>query len=600
MPAVACGCAPVNQWFHLTGVYDAAAKTASLYLDGTLVKTETVSFSAWDSDAAMTVGTSMVGDLDDVQVYQLPLAAADVAALLPGAGAAVSKQVGPFVPQAASDGTPAGMSNFKYDHLSLEDCEKTPPNAQKPEAHRIQEHPYSSCWTGWVTMGTYEIEEDEEKKRGKKAGNKVTKPNATRPAGILGLLGLSWEMANQWHADTLLRFRVTWVLHGYLGNAAGNAVVNAEGSGLKPQNMKLFARMTDFGIFEDGDRRTDHDELLKDLRVEFDMQLESDTSSPCRVVAGQTQQKKVREWESTNYVTFTAESNPTYQGRNQVCTIKPLITQFGPQDFTLRLWSQEIIGKRGERFGVLRHGQGRAEHTLYAPHFRCDMRVLGRSEEVDDGVPDHTGGCVNSRAHRVFTMSKSGNANFRQVIDHIEDALNQDTNKTTYPPLRPGHDWSNPEFPPNRKAVGTEQPKKIPGNWADPTSLPLTKRPSGEDNINRGFFSNIKLNVDFGEDGKAVWDKDRGTNFCKYYFREKYPFAKELTKYPPGGGLQCDEYPFAATYEGAAGRDGKGTGHYSIRAVSATHNGLHGSASGNFYADYRVNASDSFWVLIVP
>ncbi|MBN6052521.1 LamG domain-containing protein, partial [Nonomuraea sp. RK-328] len=37
---------PVDEWFHLAGVYDATTKTASLFLNGALIKAETISRGA--------------------------------------------------------------------------------------------------------------------------------------------------------------------------------------------------------------------------------------------------------------------------------------------------------------------------------------------------------------------------------------------------------------------------------------------------------------------------------------------------------------------------------------------------------------------------
>ncbi|WP_182909567.1 LamG-like jellyroll fold domain-containing protein [Microbispora sp. H13382] len=63
-------------------MYDAAAKTASLYLNGTLVKTAPVSFAPWNADTAMSLGSKVKGDLDEVQIYQRPLSAEDVAVMI--------------------------------------------------------------------------------------------------------------------------------------------------------------------------------------------------------------------------------------------------------------------------------------------------------------------------------------------------------------------------------------------------------------------------------------------------------------------------------------------------------------------------------------
>ncbi|WP_406313715.1 hypothetical protein [Streptosporangium sp. NBC_01639] len=64
---------PTGDRFHLAGAYDAAAKTATRYLNGSPIKAGPVSFSTGNADTAVTLGTSMRGGLDDARVYQRPL-----------------------------------------------------------------------------------------------------------------------------------------------------------------------------------------------------------------------------------------------------------------------------------------------------------------------------------------------------------------------------------------------------------------------------------------------------------------------------------------------------------------------------------------------
>ncbi|MEU8248919.1 NucA/NucB deoxyribonuclease domain-containing protein [Nonomuraea sp. NPDC048916] len=60
------------------------------------------------------------------------------------------------------------------------------------------------------------------------------------------------------------------------------------------------------------------------------------------------------------------------------------------------------------------------------------------------------------------------------------------------------------------------------------------------------------------------------------YFSGKYP-AQTQPDYPaPAGWMNCDEYPFATTKQGAASANG----HYSLRAVSAKQNRAQGDALG--------------------
>ncbi|WP_170223437.1 NucA/NucB deoxyribonuclease domain-containing protein [Nonomuraea turkmeniaca] len=88
-------------------------------------------------------------------------------------------------------------------------------------------------------------------------------------------------------------------------------------------------------------------------------------------------------------------------------------------------------------------------------------------------------------------------------------------------------------------------------------------------------------------------------NYCQYYFKEQYAATH-------AGALQCDEYPFASTEQGAA----LDKIHYSVRAVHTSYNENHGDALQAFYGQYRLitydpentptKVSDSpFWVKIV-
>ncbi|TDD00207.1 LamG domain-containing protein, partial [Nonomuraea diastatica] len=137
---------PVGEWFHLAGVYDATAKSAWLYLNGNLVKTSPVSFTAWNADTAMTLGAEMRGDLDDVQLYQRPLSSEDLTALVAGTSATITQPTTESTRKAA--GTAMAASSFNPDHLTLEDCYNTPTDPRHAALlARIQERVYASCTT---------------------------------------------------------------------------------------------------------------------------------------------------------------------------------------------------------------------------------------------------------------------------------------------------------------------------------------------------------------------------------------------------------------------------------------------------------------------
>lgn len=63
-----------------------------------------------------------------------------------------------------------------------------------------------------------------------------------------------------------------------------------------------------------------------------------------------------------------------------------------------------------------------------------------------------------------------------------------------------------------------------------------------------------------------------------------------LTK--PGDDYECDEFPFASTYEGG----GKGDGRFSVRYIPTEANNAHGRWLGAWYAYYRILHEDEFYI----
>nr|WP_260408668.1 DNRLRE domain-containing protein [Planomonospora venezuelensis] len=163
---------PVDEWFHLAGVYDATAKSASLYLNGTLIKTAPISFTVWNADTAMTLGSTMKGDLDEVEIYQRSLGAGDVATLLTGSVAQApptGKSSASPTPTVAPRSAAAGP-NFKYEHLSVDDCLATQMAPRFVDSYsRTQERPYSACWTAWIGYAGWQEDDDGGTKKHKPA-----------------------------------------------------------------------------------------------------------------------------------------------------------------------------------------------------------------------------------------------------------------------------------------------------------------------------------------------------------------------------------------------------------------------------------------------
>ncbi|WP_328709110.1 DNRLRE domain-containing protein [Microbispora hainanensis] len=603
---------PVGEWFHLAGVYDATAKTASLYLNGTLIKTALMTFATWNADTAITLGSKMRGDLDEVQIYQRPLSANDVADVM-GSATAPAPLVGPASPKEAAAILAATQSGaFDYERLDLQKCQVSPSETGYAEYDaRIRELPYNSCWSSYLYFQDYE--EDPDDGRMRKANSRGS---SSRTGGswwqwvgkeILDDIRdyISDEWTEPFDDDDAFRLRATWVIHGYLGDKTGNGVVNGAGSSLKPTDMKVFFRLDEFAIVDDSEGGEVKIPASKLGGVPLGVGVSTaangagtcDNDDPDDMVV-----KEVPEWNSNPDHVFMVRASTS---STVICSFAPAVliaTDEGVMH--LLLWSRKVLDQSGKAIGVLRHGSEDPYDTKWVPNFRCDRKIFGAN---DPDVEDRFGGCVNTRAKRVFVMSKSRDASFGEVIDHIEAALNP-RNRGTWPPLRPGHNWSAPSYPPTRKILGNEQDKAIPGNWAaprdDPAGKPLVRgEPGVINNQNREHFSRIPMYMDMGTPEEMQWlipaNNDRhkfSINYCKYYMPEKYPAPFREDKLPIGGPNSCDEYPFAATKQGAKFAEG----NYSVRALNHAQNVAQGNRLNTFFADFRVGEGNKFWVLIEP
>ncbi|MFF4384595.1 NucA/NucB deoxyribonuclease domain-containing protein [Kitasatospora sp. NPDC001547] len=67
-------------------------------------------------------------------------------------------------------------------------------------------------------------------------------------------------------------------------------------------------------------------------------------------------------------------------------------------------------------------------------------------------------------------------------------------------------------------------------------------------------------------------------------------------------GLQCDEYPFSSTYEGANQKDSTGNlvKRYSARLIDGKDNGDGGNLIKDVFTVNRILDTDPFYVTIVP
>ncbi|AWS41623.1 LamG-like jellyroll fold domain-containing protein [Streptosporangium sp. 'caverna'] len=588
--------APVGEWFHLAGVYDAEAKTASLYLNGVQIGTAPVGFPAWNAATVMTLGTNILGDLDETWVYQRPLSAADVTGMIASATATATLAAAPTVQKKAGPipaATQAG--GFDYQHPKLENCIASPGETGYAEYDaRIQERPYSSCWSAYLYIQHYVEEEDDN-------GNRIKK-RAFKLGSVWAALAKSVaDAAIAVQNDDTLRFRATWVAHSYLGNETGTGVVNGGVTGVKPHDMKMFTRLDEFAIVDKDGRVKVPGNKLRGLYL--DMLVEADAKDEGDCDTGDPGgPRDVSGWVTNSDENFLiqAEGSPTH---NTICSFIPQISLHanGPGNFmNIPLYSQKVFDERGKLIGILRKGSDPGENKRWVPNFRCDWRIFG---DNDPDVADRKYACVNTRAKQVFVMSESRDTDWPEVTRHIRAALNAD-NKGTFPPLRPGHDWTKPSYPPTRKILGNEQNKAIPGNWGapganNPAGAPLTRGPEVVTSAeNRLHFQRIDLHMDQGAIEENHWllanvNKPYNINTCKYYERSKYPNPDKPLVLPYRRDLSCDEYPFANSMEGAK----RAKGNYSLRVVDTTQNRLHGTQIWKFFADFRVGEGNKFWVL---
>jgi hypothetical protein len=88
----------------------------------------------------------------------------------------------------------------------------------------------------------------------------------------------------------------------------------------------------------------------------------------------------------------------------------------------------------------------------------------------------------------------------------------------------------------------------------------------------------------------ALYTANRSTAVatCKKYFGANYT----------NGGMQCDEYPFASTYQGASTVSGQWW--YSVLPVPGAQNGYAGTNLGAWLTANRILSGDSYWVEVAP
>ncbi|HEX4814955.1 MAG TPA: LamG-like jellyroll fold domain-containing protein [Nonomuraea sp.] len=180
------------------------------------------------------------------------------------------------------------------------------------------------------------------------------------------------------------------------------------------------------------------------------------------------------------------------------------------------------------------------EHFVTEPEVMCD---------TSPRYTDHRGGCVLGRGNRFLTYYENSTTH-GEVARHIKSAF-------------------------------ANTSKVIPGNYLE-------------------YIAN-------GDEGKRaplhrIWDKNPDGTVNKLYsdnVKAKDRACAVLTR--PNATDQCDEYPFASSYEGA-GRNASGTltANVSYKYVSQPHNSSAGTSLRWFWQKYRLFEKDPFWIFISP
>ncbi len=149
-------------------------------------------------------------------------------------------------------------------------------------------------------------------------------------------------------------------------------------------------------------------------------------------------------------------------------------------------------------------------------------------------------------AELVFSLSRTDPA-VNEQASHMFDAMNRP--HLTFP------SW-----------VG----KTVPGQWAP---APVDGKDDPREPLHRLW-----------DDTAVHNNREEAIKVCKDVWGANY--AK------PGGKLNCDEYPFASTYEGS----NNGNRRFSARVIEGDDNKTAGMILKRFYHKYRVFDGDAFFV----
>ncbi|WP_433365088.1 DNRLRE domain-containing protein [Streptosporangium sp. CA-115845] len=365
---------PVGEWFHLAGVYDAAARTATLYLNGDAVKTASISFPAWNANGPMALGASVRGDLDDVWVHQRALSVSDLATQHNSVATQTSATVGSSgvidkEESRTAQTMRATQEEFPYDRHTLEWCEEK--RESEDDDDRLRDNvwgevrPYSGCTARFHSWLIWTV--DTEKSR--QTGRTIVFPT---PA---------W-----------MYFHVSVAIHTYAGNETG-AGVQGGTAGRLPRDIKVWTKLSN--VFIPGD---DDPVVLGTLKLRVRAKAGKETSN-CAQIEGPANGERsgdVPDYDEEWRTEFVFRSSGALFDS---CTIRPWLT------LQIPAWPDKSV----ELWDIPRNPTATNDN---AAKVRCDSL----SKHV------YKGGCVLVGANAVYTMHRT-DPFMGDVPKHIHDAF---------------------------------------------------------------------------------------------------------------------------------------------------------------------------------
>ncbi|MEH1092231.1 LamG-like jellyroll fold domain-containing protein [Micromonospora sp. CPCC 205739] len=165
--ARSAGTAALNTWTHLTGVYDAGAKTVALYVNGVQEGVTATVDQSLRADGPLVIGggrwdghasDAWSGKISDVQVYQKALDATQISQLKAGTAPAADAQVIRTSQVVDQDGLPTSVTdengNTTFQSYDEEGrvVKTTAPAAMVEQAGQLPALANAVSWTGYNTF----------------------------------------------------------------------------------------------------------------------------------------------------------------------------------------------------------------------------------------------------------------------------------------------------------------------------------------------------------------------------------------------------------------------------------------------------------------